>query len=640
MPRLAAPLVCLWVGLLAASPTSVAPQKNWLQLTTPNFRVIGGAGEGALRRVASRLEQFREALGLLFPKAVLVSSVPTTVIVFRGAKEYEPFTPLYNGKHKAIAGYFLPGPTVNYVTLAAGGAEDFGIIYHEYVHLVMNNTMRGVPLWFNEGLAEYYATFQVTAGGREASLGLLQSQHVLLLREQWLALPVLVGVGHDSPYYNERDKMSVFYAESWALVHYLVLGHEGKYAKNVRTFVEALADGKPLDEACTTAFGITGATLERELRSYVQGERFFHQNAPLTSRIVAIEKVPIAPLEPARAHAALGDLLFRMQRPEEARAQIDAALALTPSLPEAHAALGRLLLAAGDKQAAMAHLEQAAAAPDAPWSAQFEYASLLVDARSAGASASDGDAVIERSLRRTIELQPSFPEAYAQLGWIRSLSPAGYEEAIGLVKRALELSPGTERFWLLLAGVYGSGGDWASVRAITSRLSAATDDTVRGQAATLLATATSALERERQSPVRKTASAAGTEAGAAPDQVNAASNQSSAPGPQNSGPQGFIPQFRTPAAGEQRVSGTLTEIRCAGRGPIRFVVRGPDAALRLETPTFDAVEFISYRPDLSGRIECGPQQNPVVIVTYTPAADGGAARVVAVEFVPKGYEPK
>jgi hypothetical protein len=98
MPRLLTLLACLCVGLVAesargAAPTAVSPQKNWLQLTTPNFRVIGGAGEGALRRVASRLEQFREALGLLFPKAVLVSSVPTTVIVFRGAKEYEPFTP-------------------------------------------------------------------------------------------------------------------------------------------------------------------------------------------------------------------------------------------------------------------------------------------------------------------------------------------------------------------------------------------------------------------------------------------------------------------------------------------------------------------------------------------------------------------
>ena len=27
------------------------------------------------------------------------------------------------------------------------------------------------------------------------------------------------------------------------------------------------------------------------------------------------------------------------------------------------------------------------------------------------------------------------------------------------------LSPGNERFWLLLAGIYGTGADWAAVRA-------------------------------------------------------------------------------------------------------------------------------------------------------------------------------
>ena len=37
--------------------------------------------------------------------------------------------------------------------------------------------------------------------------------------------PVL-AVDRDSPLYNERDKAGVFYAESWALLHYLLLGRE------------------------------------------------------------------------------------------------------------------------------------------------------------------------------------------------------------------------------------------------------------------------------------------------------------------------------------------------------------------------------------------------------------------------------
>ena len=316
-------LLCLAlvaVATRAAAAPPPAPQKNWLQLETPNFRVIGSAGERDLRRAATRLEQFRETLGILFPKAVLVSSVPTTVIVFRGDKEYRPFKPLYNGKPKEISGFFLPGRTVNYVTMAAAGVEEFGIVYHEYVHLVVNNTLQGTPLWFNEGLADYYATFEVTGGGKQASLGRLQSNHVLRLREQWMPLGELVKVGHDSPYYNESDKMSVFYAESWALVHYLLLGHEGQYAKGIGTFVADLANGKSLDDASGQAFGLTAAALERELRRYVDGERFVRQVVTFTTKVGAIDDVPVSPLEPASAHAALGDLLLRMDRPDEARA--------------------------------------------------------------------------------------------------------------------------------------------------------------------------------------------------------------------------------------------------------------------------------------------------------------------------------
>jgi hypothetical protein len=43
-----------------------------------------------------------------------------------------------------------------------------------------------VPLWFNEGLAEYYSTFDVQDGDRKVILGDLVDNHVLYLRENKL----------------------------------------------------------------------------------------------------------------------------------------------------------------------------------------------------------------------------------------------------------------------------------------------------------------------------------------------------------------------------------------------------------------------------------------------------------------------
>src|SRR6185503_10340934 len=106
---------------------------------------------------------------------------------------YQPFKPLYNGKvNENVAGYFMGGPAINYITMTTemrgegSEAERYGIIYHELVHLMVNNTVRGVPLWFNEGLAEYYRTLEVEGDGQQVLVGRIHSPHVFLLREQFI----------------------------------------------------------------------------------------------------------------------------------------------------------------------------------------------------------------------------------------------------------------------------------------------------------------------------------------------------------------------------------------------------------------------------------------------------------------------
>ena len=100
-----------------------------------------------------------------------------------------------------------PARSLNYVTFTMEeGIEQLDIVYHEYVHLVVNNNITNVPLWFNEGLAEYYRTFQITANGTLATLGKVDADHVLLLRDHFIPLADLVKVDHTSPLYNETAR--------------------------------------------------------------------------------------------------------------------------------------------------------------------------------------------------------------------------------------------------------------------------------------------------------------------------------------------------------------------------------------------------------------------------------------------------
>ena len=101
--------------------------------------------------------------------------------------------------------------------------------------------------------------------------------------------------------------------------------------------------------------------------------------------------------------------------------------------------------------------------------------------------------------------------------------------------------------------------------------------------------------------------------------------------------QELIPLFREVEPGETRVSGSLTAIECR-TGGVSLVVRTAERDLRITTPGFDAIEFLTYRSDLTGEVACGPRApaDPV-LVTWRGAmplsGDVQTARVV-VEFTP------
>src|SRR6185369_474229 len=261
MKRFVFPLTLSLCLLLAVSQYApVAAKDTWVSVRTKNFLLIGNAGEKDIRKVGLKLEQFREVFTRLFPKMRFNTPVPTTVVVFKSDSSYAPFKPGPN-----IAGYFQPGPDVNYITLTTevrGQQDPFSVIFHEYTHLLVENTFKEIPLWFNEGLAEYYSTFSIT-DDQKITLGAPIGNHVFLLREsKMLPLRTLLEVDHKSPYYNEKNKQGIFYAQSWALMHYLIIGKEGK-VEQLSKFIELVGAQMPLDQAFQQAFGTPFEVMEK-----------------------------------------------------------------------------------------------------------------------------------------------------------------------------------------------------------------------------------------------------------------------------------------------------------------------------------------------------------------------------------------
>src|SRR5215467_9531940 len=219
----------LLATILCAGLSVARADQQWVEVNSPHFSIATDGGEKRARDVALRFEQMRMAFGVLFQK-VSVNTAPLEIIAFRNGKELRQISPLYNGKPIELSGLFLgsggsgrPGtiPERQYIALDLSAEDNWGTVFHEYAHLLINSNFPPSPVWFDEGFAEYCSSLKVDK--KEVSIGLVRLDLPQTLNQnRWLKLVELFSVRHDSKIYNRDDRRSVFYAQSWITIHYFM----------------------------------------------------------------------------------------------------------------------------------------------------------------------------------------------------------------------------------------------------------------------------------------------------------------------------------------------------------------------------------------------------------------------------------
>lgn len=641
MKRLSFPLAAALCFVLVLSlPATVSAKDTWVSVRTKNFFMIGNANEKEIRKVALRLEQFREVFTHLFPNMKFNTPVPTTVIVFKSDSSYAPFKPSAN-----TAGYFQSGDDVNYITLTTElqTMDPFNVIFHEYTHLLVNNTFKNAPVWFNEGLAEYYSTFKIT-DDQKIELGLPIGNHVHLLRQnKMLPLRTLFQVDHKSEHYNEGKKQSIFYAQSWALMHYLLIGKPGKVEKFGK-FMDLISANVPMESAFQQAFEMSFEAMEKELREYVKQDRYNFIKGHFGKKLELDTAVEATPLTEAESQAYLGDLLWHSRRADSVK-YLEKALKLDPNLGMAHASLGMLRFYEGKVDEARASLERAVAGNSQNYLAHYYYAFTLSRQRPEDTSAKytpEQTAKIREHLQRAISLRPDYPESYDLLAFVNLVSGTDKEvdEAIELMKRVLNASPGRTDSAFMLAQLYLRKRDYKTARPLLDELSKSnSDEEVRQSAQQMLS--------ELDSYEKQIAEIEAARKAAGASQVMASSTSQpetvTTPAPP-SDPSYYLREvLRKPEAGETQLQATLVKIDCDAKGMV-FVVRTPTGELRLSTKSFDDIELTTYSADVKGEISCGPRKpENVVIICYLPTADKRVKSdgiLKSIEFVPADFKLK
>ncbi|MGH9928000.1 MAG: tetratricopeptide repeat protein [Pyrinomonadaceae bacterium] len=428
--------IIVLAALLILCGNQASAKDNWTRVQTKNFTLVGNASERDIRKIAIKLETFRETLSLIFPKVKITTAIPTTVVIFKSDDAFRPFKPRYQGKIRDnVGGYFLPGPYVNYIALSAEKEfiDPYEVIFHEYEHFVLRNNLLHIPLWLDEGLAEFYSSFETTDDDQKITLGSPLAKHVYYLREHpLLPLKTLLGVDHKSPHYNESSKAGAFYAESWALVHYLMNGNQQKRQPQLIKFIGLVNAGISPEESFQKAFQEDFRVLEEELRAYVNRFTFPVLNGTFRSPLSFDKEMQSAALSEAEVDYYEGDLLLNMRQIPEAKALLERSVVLDGKYSRGLVALGTLRLFEKRLDAAGKLFQSAIESDPGNYLAHYYYAQTL---------AQDGryeEAI--KSYKQAISLKPDLARLFFDLGYMY-INVGKEDEAFETFAQGLRVNP-------------------------------------------------------------------------------------------------------------------------------------------------------------------------------------------------------
>jgi len=414
----------------------LAAEQSLLEVKSAHFTVTTDASEKDARRILDNFERMRWMFQTLFPKTNVDPSSPILVMAMKNRKSFQAIEPeQYLAKGQLnLAGLFMKAPYKNYVLvrLDAEGEHPFATVFHEYTHLQFSGASEWMPLWLNEGLAEFFQNTEFL--DKDVVLGLASIDDILYLREHPpIPLTELFRVDHNSPYYHQENKASVFYAESWALTHYLQVHDREKGTHQIHDYTVLMSQHQDPVTAAEKAFGDL-KQLQSALELYIRQRQY--KQFILSSAAAPLDRASyqVRTLTPSQYDVRRADFMANVGRKRDARALLETVMAADPANAEAPETLGLLEMIDSNQEAARKWYGEAVKLDSQSYLAQYYFAALTMRS---GDSAQNLE--VEKSLRSAIRLNPSFAPAYDELSSFYAMQHKNLDEARNLNMRAIEM---------------------------------------------------------------------------------------------------------------------------------------------------------------------------------------------------------
>ncbi len=186
------------------------PRKWPVELTVGQFKIHSDFELGSHRRLATELTRMSQDVSTLL--GVSTTDAPIHVVLFQSAGEYGRYMQAYFPALPQRRAIFIQdrGPGMLFTHWHEDVATD---LRHEVVHALLNDGSGTLPLWLDEGLAEY---FEVDARLRYSGNPYADE---VTERARGGFIPSLAQLERVNDLQHFHDE---HYRDSWAWVHFLI----------------------------------------------------------------------------------------------------------------------------------------------------------------------------------------------------------------------------------------------------------------------------------------------------------------------------------------------------------------------------------------------------------------------------------
>jgi tetratricopeptide (TPR) repeat protein len=454
---------------------------EWVEVRSPHFSVVTDAGERRGRETALRFEQMRAVFGALMGRTKVTIPVPLQIVAFRDGNQMRRFVPLWQGKPVQVAGLFEGSNDRCFIILDMAVDDPWQVVFHEYAHLLLNgNTGPQSQPWFDEGFAEFFSSIKVK--GKEAEIGLpVENDWHFLQKNSLMDVADLFRVRQNSSIYSENgDRQSLFYAESWLLVHYL---YDQRGLRKVPLYFALAERGMGIEESIRQAFGMSALYLNNRLRDYLSRDQLRRYRVSVDS-VTDGSKYVVRRLAITDVQAVLADVhVHSADYQGKAVAEFKGVLKVEPENAAALRGLGYAYLIKHQYQQA-AECFSMALKHDSDDPRLLYYSALLAQSEGGGPGlSSDRERlrVVKEQLEKAVALDPEYADAYRLLA-LTYASLGKKDQALQTILKAVDLNPRNERYLLNLAQLYMVDGKYDESIAALEELCKAHDHEIAEQA--------------------------------------------------------------------------------------------------------------------------------------------------------------